>query len=280
MLTARHDVADRVHGLDAGADDYLTKPFSFAELTARLRAVLRRGDPAHSPTLRNGDLRMDVGARRAHRAGTELVLSMRELALLEVFLRHPGSSSPGPTFASRSGTPPSTGTPTSSTSTSATCGARSTGRSGATTSRRFAARATGCGRARTEPAWHCAGGWRWCSPWPRRWCCRRRGHGPAGDAEQPGRRGALPAAGREAVLARLVLTRSEELRHRPLRPDLLHSPYTPETDEIAQVFSPEGKVVLSNDVQAGPAAARRAPVRGGPHPPGGVPGHARPPGQG
>ena len=90
MLTARHEVADRVHGLDAGADDYLTKPFSFAELTARLRAVLRRGDPAHSPTLSNGDLRMDVGARRAHRAGTELILSMRELALLEVFLRHPG----------------------------------------------------------------------------------------------------------------------------------------------------------------------------------------------
>ena len=54
---------------------------------------------------------------------------------------------------------------------------------------------------------------------------------------------------REAVLARLVLTRSEELRHRPLRPDLLHSPYTPETDEIAQVFSPEGKVVLSYDVK-------------------------------
>jgi two-component system OmpR family response regulator len=90
MLTARHDVADRVRGLDVGADDYLTKPFSFAELTARLRAVLRRVGAAHSPTLRNGDLRMDVAGRRAHRADTELVLSMRELALLEVFLRHPG----------------------------------------------------------------------------------------------------------------------------------------------------------------------------------------------
>ena len=85
---------------------------------------------------------------------------------------------------------------------------------------------------------------------------------------------------REAVLARLVLTRSEELRHRPLRPDLLHSPYTPETDEIAQVFSPEGKVVLSNDVKQDRPLLDRAPVRGGPHPPGGVPGRPGLPGKG
>ena len=90
MLTARHDVADRVRGLDLGADDYLTKPFSFVELAARLRALLRRADPARPSTLRNGDLWLDVPARRARRAGTELTLSMRELALLELFLRHPG----------------------------------------------------------------------------------------------------------------------------------------------------------------------------------------------
>jgi two-component system OmpR family response regulator len=90
MLTARHDVADRVRGLDLGADDYLTKPFSFVELAARLRALLRRADPARPSTLRNGDLWLDVPARRARRAGRELTLSMRELALLELFLRHPG----------------------------------------------------------------------------------------------------------------------------------------------------------------------------------------------
>jgi DNA-binding response OmpR family regulator len=90
MLTARHDVADRVRGLDLGADDYLTKPFSFLELAARLRALLRRADPARPSTLRNGDLWLDVPAHRARRAGTELPLSMRELSLLELFLRHPG----------------------------------------------------------------------------------------------------------------------------------------------------------------------------------------------
>jgi two-component system OmpR family response regulator len=90
MLTARHDVGDCVRGLDLGADDYLTKPISFLELAARLRALLRRTDPARQPTLRNGDLWLDVPAHRAGRAGTELPLSMRELSLLELFLRHPG----------------------------------------------------------------------------------------------------------------------------------------------------------------------------------------------
>jgi two-component system, OmpR family, response regulator len=90
MLTALHDVADRVRGLDLGADDYLTKPFSFVELAARLRALLRRADPARPSTLRNGDFWLDVPAHRARRAGTELPLSMRELSLLELFLRHPG----------------------------------------------------------------------------------------------------------------------------------------------------------------------------------------------
>jgi len=90
MLTALHDVAERVRGLDLGADDYLTKPFSFVELAARLRALLRRADPARPSTLRNGDLWLDVPAHRARRAGTELTLSMRELSLLELFLRHPG----------------------------------------------------------------------------------------------------------------------------------------------------------------------------------------------
>src|SRR5512146_1913916 len=90
MLTARDSVADRVRGLDAGADDYLVKPFSLAELAARLRALARRDDRSRPVLLAEGDLRLDPAARRAWRAETELRLSPKEFALLELFLRHPG----------------------------------------------------------------------------------------------------------------------------------------------------------------------------------------------
>jgi two-component system OmpR family response regulator len=90
MLTARDDVEDRVRGLDQGADDYLTKPFSLAELHARLRALTRRG-PVERPTvLQAGDLRLDPARRQVWRGETEIELSARELALLETFLRTPG----------------------------------------------------------------------------------------------------------------------------------------------------------------------------------------------
>ena len=90
MLTARGDVADRVRGLDAGADDYLAKPFSFAELCARLRALIRRGMPVRPAVLTAGDLRLDPAGRRAWRGEAELELSAREFALLEFLLRHAG----------------------------------------------------------------------------------------------------------------------------------------------------------------------------------------------
>ncbi len=90
MLTARHDIADRVRGLDAGADDYLTKPFSFAELCARVRALIRRGAAARPAVLQVGELRLDPASRQAWRGQVELSLSAKELALLELFLRHPG----------------------------------------------------------------------------------------------------------------------------------------------------------------------------------------------
>ena len=91
ILTARDAVDDRVGGLDAGADDYLVKPFSFAELLARLRALTRRG-PVERPTvLEVGDLRLDPAAHRAWRGETELELSAKEFALLEVFMRPPGA---------------------------------------------------------------------------------------------------------------------------------------------------------------------------------------------
>jgi two-component system, OmpR family, response regulator len=89
MLTALDAVAERVRGLDAGADDYLVKPFSFAELVARLRALLRRGAAQRPTLLQAGDLRLDPATRRVWRAQAEVELSPKEFALLELFLRHP-----------------------------------------------------------------------------------------------------------------------------------------------------------------------------------------------
>jgi DNA-binding response OmpR family regulator len=89
MLTARDAVADRVRGLDSGADDYLVKPFALSELLARLRALLRRDAPHRGPVLAAGDLRLDPAARQVERAGRPIELTPRLFALLEYFLRHP-----------------------------------------------------------------------------------------------------------------------------------------------------------------------------------------------
>jgi len=91
MLTARDEVGDRVRGLDAGADDYVVKPFSLLELAARLRALARRDDRARPTVLIEGDLKLDPAARRAWRGDSELPLSPKEFALLELFLRHAGA---------------------------------------------------------------------------------------------------------------------------------------------------------------------------------------------
>jgi two-component system OmpR family response regulator len=90
MLTARDAVEDRVRGLDEGADDYLTKPFSLAELLARLRALARRGPIERPVVVEVGDLRLDPVTREVRRGDVEIVLSAREHALLETFMRHPG----------------------------------------------------------------------------------------------------------------------------------------------------------------------------------------------
>jgi two-component system OmpR family response regulator len=90
MLTARDSIEDRVAGLDGGADDYLTKPFSFAELLARLRALARRGAVERPAVLEVGGLRLDPAARRAWRGDEEVSLSAKEFRLLEVFMRRPG----------------------------------------------------------------------------------------------------------------------------------------------------------------------------------------------
>jgi two-component system, OmpR family, response regulator len=90
MLTARDALADRVAGLDGGADDYLVKPFAFDELLARLRALVRRG-PAERPTvLTAGDLTLDPASRRVRRGDADIALSAREFAMLEAFMRRPG----------------------------------------------------------------------------------------------------------------------------------------------------------------------------------------------
>ncbi len=90
FLTARDAVADRVRGLDAGADDYLGKPFAFDELLARVRALVRRRDRSSEMTLSHGDITVDLAAQRARRAGKPLELTAKELSLLTFFLRHPG----------------------------------------------------------------------------------------------------------------------------------------------------------------------------------------------
>ncbi len=90
MLTARDAVEDRVLGLDSGADDYLTKPFSVAELRARLRAIVRRAPSERPSVLEVGDLRLDPATHEAWRGEVELQLAAKEFALLELFMRRPG----------------------------------------------------------------------------------------------------------------------------------------------------------------------------------------------
>jgi DNA-binding response OmpR family regulator len=90
VLTARDTLQDRVKGLDSGADDYLIKPFAFAELLARLRALVRRGRSAETPRLAAGDLEMNLVSRKVMRAGKPVELTVREFELLEYLLRHEG----------------------------------------------------------------------------------------------------------------------------------------------------------------------------------------------
>lgn len=90
MLTARDAVPDRVHGLDAGADDYLCKPFEIEELRARVRALIRRGPGERPAVLRVGELLLDPATRTVSRGGTSISLTAKEFAILEYFMRHPG----------------------------------------------------------------------------------------------------------------------------------------------------------------------------------------------
>lgn len=92
MLTAKDGVHDEAEALDNGADDYLSKPFSFVVLIARLRALLRRGAPARPAVLEAGDLRLDPSARTVHRGQTRIELTAREFGLLEFLLRRPGTA--------------------------------------------------------------------------------------------------------------------------------------------------------------------------------------------
>lgn len=124
MLTARDTVTDRVSGLDAGADDYLIKPFDFDELLARVRAMLRRRGELRQNVLSLADLRMDTAAHTVTRAGRRIALTSREYALLEYLLRNQGIIQRAARFQTTFGTMILSMTPTSSMCTSATCATR------------------------------------------------------------------------------------------------------------------------------------------------------------
>ena len=94
LLTAKDEIEDRVNGLDSGADDYLVKPFALEELLARVRALLRRHEPAELDAIQFSNLVLDLAARTARRDGHDIPLSTTEFELLRYFLDHPGGSSP------------------------------------------------------------------------------------------------------------------------------------------------------------------------------------------
>jgi two-component system copper resistance phosphate regulon response regulator CusR len=101
FLTARDDVDDRVKGLELGADDYLAKPFDFVELVARVRSILRRGQPKESTTLKVADLELDLTRRKAIRQGDTILLTAKEFALLWLLMRREGEILPRATIASQ-----------------------------------------------------------------------------------------------------------------------------------------------------------------------------------
>ncbi len=101
FLTARDDVGDRVKGLELGADDYLAKPFDFVELTARIKSILRRGQPRDSNTLRIADLELDLTRRKATRQGDTILLTAKEFSLLWLLMRREGEILPRATIASQ-----------------------------------------------------------------------------------------------------------------------------------------------------------------------------------
>ena len=101
FLTARDDVGDREKGLELGADDYLAKPFDFVELTARIKSILRRGQPRDSNTLRVADLELDLTRRKATRQGDTILLTAKEFALLWLLMRREGEILPRATIASQ-----------------------------------------------------------------------------------------------------------------------------------------------------------------------------------
>jgi two-component system copper resistance phosphate regulon response regulator CusR len=101
FLTARDQVEDRVHGLESGADDYLTKPFAFAELLARVRTLLRRGKVTEPEILRAADLELNLTRRRVTRSGTRIDLTPKEFGLLELLLRRRGEVLPRSLIASQ-----------------------------------------------------------------------------------------------------------------------------------------------------------------------------------
>jgi len=151
LLTTQSEVTNRVHGLDCGADDFLAKPFSAAELAARLRALARRAPATMRSVLRVGELIVNPADRTAIRAGRPITLTAREFALVHLLARNPVPSSPGRRSSTLCGTSPPSPTRTPSTFSSWLSGSNSTGPSGYRCCTPSGASATSCRRLAYPP---------------------------------------------------------------------------------------------------------------------------------
>ena len=233
MLTARDGVADRVAGLDAGADDYLVKPFAFSELFARLRALVRRGPSERPPELVVGDLVLDPAARSVARGGVARrpdgqgirPARIPDAATLALCSAGRGSWS-------TSGTSPTRAIPTLSTCTSATCVTRSTGRLAGARSRRSAAPATGCARPRAGDALDP------CAARPRLRRARRGDGGRARGDRLPAPRGGPPGGRR-----RRAGDPGGGVINQPVTGDTIDIGPSDVGDIFAQIMSADGRVV-------------------------------------
>ena len=252
MLTARSAVRDRVAGLDAGADDYLVKPFAFDELLARLRALLRRGPVSRSTVLSVGDLHLDPVGRRVWRGEQEVVLTAQEFSLLQTLARRPGQVLSRQQLTHLAWASPGRSTPTSSTSVCGACATASTGRLVGTVCRLSGVSVTGCLRTT-------------CDRLAGTGADNARLRGGAGDRARGGRHDhvRLLAAGFGTDLDRELRQRAQDLtpvvaQRGAQLADAAGSGFIERGESFAEVVTPTGRVLQATATLHGSALLSRA----------------------